>query len=205
MNQVKALVDEQKDEQTEMLELGQKYQSDLRSFTDFSIEDDDDHVMVGTWLVELATARKEIDGRRKKVTAPLNEAIKAFGAWYKPALTAIESIEKHLRAEVGKYTLKKRLESEEASRLTAEAAKAGDFDLAHEASKGIQQAPDLSKITVTDRWDFEVTDPSLVPREWLLVNVSAIGEHAKAAKKDEPAPIPGVRFFRAASLIVRTK
>lgn len=52
---------------------------------------------------------------------------------------------------------------------------------------------------VTKRWTFEVTDPTLVPREYLVVDEGKIRTAMNAGTRD----IPGVRFFQTESLTSR--
>jgi flagellar biosynthesis GTPase FlhF len=42
-------------------------------------------------------------------------------------------------------------------------------------------------------WKFRVTDPTLVPREYLMIDESKLGQLARTMKKD--ASVPGVEFF----------
>lgn len=55
-----------------------------------------------------------------------------------------------------------------------------------------QKAPD--GLALKGNWTFEITDESLIPREYLLVNESALKATAKTQKQN--ANVPGVRFFQ---------
>jgi hypothetical protein len=52
---------------------------------------------------------------------------------------------------------------------------------------------------LTKRWTFEVTDPSLVPREYLVVDETRIREAMNRGERN----IPGVRFYQSESITSR--
>jgi len=49
-------------------------------------------------------------------------------------------------------------------------------------------------VTVRTIWGYDIVDPALVPREFLMVNEEAIEEHVD--QFGDSVPIPGVRVFR---------
>lgn len=73
---------------------------------------------------------------------------------------------------------------EEAAQREAEIAAAAPAPVAKVETKGISKRED---------WDFEVINPNLVPREYLMVDESKLRKYAKAMKAD--ANVPGVRFY----------
>ena len=56
-----------------------------------------------------------------------------------------------------------------------------------------REAPKVAGIATREVWRFEVTDPALVPREYLVVDESKIGKVVRALKGD--AVIAGVRVY----------
>lgn len=54
-----------------------------------------------------------------------------------------------------------------------------------------EAAPKLEGVSYSVVWDFEITDPALIPREYLLVNDKAIRQVCKALK--EKTNIPGIK------------
>jgi hypothetical protein len=175
----------------------------LEGFQDFEIEDDDDYEVVAEGVKEVKRIAKDIDARRKKVTAPLNAALAEFRSWYKPALDLLERTEMVLKGKLGVYERLQEARSREAMEAAAAAAREGDFDGAHEASKGIVSAPSVKGVTIVRYWDYEIEDISKVPRRYLCLDHSAVKIYIKAAGKEEPAPIPGLRFVSKDRGIVR--
>lgn len=176
----------------------------LNGFKDFEIEDDEDYEVVAEGVKEIKKIAKEIDARRKKVTEPLNAALNEFRSWYKPAMTILENTEQFLKGKLAQYGRMKEQQSVLAMEAAASAARAGDFDGAHEASKGIVSAPTAKGVTLTRYWDYEIEDLDKVPRRYLCLDHSAVKIHIKNAQKEEPSPIPGLRFTSKDRTIVRT-
>jgi hypothetical protein len=56
-----------------------------------------------------------------------------------------------------------------------------------------REAPKVAGIATRDVWKFEVTDPSLVPRQYLAIDETKIRRVVQAMKAD--ANIPGVRVY----------
>lgn len=53
-------------------------------------------------------------------------------------------------------------------------------------------------------WEYEVTDIAQIPRNFLILNDTAVKAHIKTRFKDQPpAAVPGLRFFTKNSAVVR--
>lgn len=52
-------------------------------------------------------------------------------------------------------------------------------------------------------WKFEITDPELVNREYLMVDEKKVAAAMKELVKDGVTEIPGIRFYQEATLAVR--
>lgn len=176
----------------------------LEAFQDFDIEDDEDYEVVSDGLKEVKKIAKEIEARRKKVTGPLNAALAEFRSWYKPAVDLLANTESVLKQRLAAYVRKKEEQSRLAMEAAAAAAGEGNFDAAHEASKGIVAAPSTKGVTHTRYWDYELEDLDQVPRRYLALDHSAVKIHIKNAGKDEPEEIPGIRFVLKDRTAVRT-
>lgn len=176
----------------------------LEGFKSFEIEDDDDYEVAAEAVKEVKRIFKDIEGRRKKITAPLNEALKEFRAWYQPALTVLTNTEAYLKGKMGTYTTLQKEKAVKAMQLTAAASKAGDFDAAHEASKGIVEAPTAQGITVTYYYDYIIQDLSQVPERFKALDHSGVKIYLKGFGKEEPTPVPGLEFVRKERVIART-
>lgn len=176
----------------------------LAGFEDFQIEDDDDLEVAVECLKEVKTNYKKIKAEQELATKPMNSALRQVRSWFKPALVVLESTERLLKGKVAAYHLRLEEQSRRAMEEAAAASAAGDFDGAHEASKGIVAAPQSKGVSITRHWDYVVEDPDQVPRQFLTVDHSAVKIHIKGAGKEMPDPIPGIRFEEKTRTAVRT-
>jgi hypothetical protein len=61
--------------------------------------------------------------------------------------------------------------------------------------------PTVEGISIRAVWQFQVTDPNLVPREWLIVDEKKVGAYVRAVKAQ--AFIPGIKVFPVRSMSAR--
>ena len=145
------------------------------------------------------------DSKRKAA-----EAHKAICASEKQLLTPIETRMNALKtatqlwytkeqARIAAEEERRRKEAEDLARLAAEAEESGDTDVAQEAlveatlaEASVTVMPKCSGTAMRELWRAVVIDPALIPREYLVVNQSALDALAKATKGT--IAIPGVRF-----------
>ena len=93
-------------------------------------------------------------------------------------------------------------EADEKKQLADLAKKAGQKELAKEILTAPSEAPPIvvpkdvpvvEGLSFQERWDFEITDPLKVPREYLMVDEVKLGKIVRALKNT--ANIPGVRVY----------
>ncbi len=145
---------------------------------------------------------KRLDERRTAITKPLLASKAQVDALFKPALSALKAIEDELKAKIGAYTSAPREAAREAMAESAEQYAAGETPTAI-----IPEAPHAKGVSVTEYWDFEVTDPALVPREYCSPDPAKIkaGIWYANTPKTPPRPIPGVTFALKTQTVVRVK
>jgi hypothetical protein len=177
----------------------------IEAFADFEIEDDDDYDVVADGLKEVKTIAKDLESRRKKITQPINGALREFNSWFKPAQLVLTNTERALKKKLADYTIAKEEQSRLAMEAAAQASQDGDFDGAHEAAKGIVESPSAQGITHSRYYDYEIVDMDEVPRRYMCVDHSAVKIHIKNAGKTQPEDIPGIRFTEKTRVIARTK
>lgn len=182
-----------------------EYGEMLDELKGFTITSDEDFKLASEILLQTKKHLKSIEARRKEVTDPLNKALTAIRSWFKPAEETLEQTEAFLKKEIASYSLRLQKANEEAAREAALAAQRNDFDGAHTAHMAMQTLPSAKGITVTERWEHVVEDVSLVPREFLTVDHSAVKIYLKNAVQagEEPAPIPGIRFEKVGGVTAR--
>ena len=157
-------------------------------------------------LVFVANAKKKLEEQRVFLTKPLNDHVKDINAkfkeWVEPLDTAntlvrrnmlgFQKMQEALRIEARRLEEERRkeMEPEEVEELPDL-----PFEMKVRSVKG-----DSGSTSVRKTWTFEITDDTLVPREYLIVDEGVISLAVRKGVRD----IPGVRIFQQESLSVRT-
>lgn len=168
-------------------------------------------------LQKLTAREKEVEARKKELWDPLAKLTKSVQALFNPPLKVLEQAKNIVKEKMGVYALEQRniqlaaqqradQEAEEArEKLLEKAERAADLGnneraLILEARADSVQAttiemdiPKVAGVQLRERWLFEVTDPSAVPREFLMVDERLI--RAEVNTKESLAKIPGVRIW----------
>lgn len=193
----------------------------------FEVKDAAGAAKMNDLLAILAREEKDIEAMRMGLTKPLKTKAKNIEDAFRPLSTAIDALKavgkrKQLdwhRAEQARVE-RERAEAErirkEAERAAFEAQAAAIAQSAQtgkpvelpapvavvvpvvaEASRGVKT--DYGTTTVRKTWKFEVTDPALVPRQFLSVDDQAI----RRAIAEGARTIEGVRIYQEEQLSVR--
>jgi hypothetical protein len=168
-------------------------------------------------LQTLTAKEKEVEARKKELWEPLAKLTKSVQALFNPPLKVLDEAKRVVSGKMGIYALEQRnialaaqqradTEAEEArEKLLAKAERAADdgnharAEVLGARAESVQAVtvevdiPKVSGIQLRERWLFEVTDPELVPREFLTVDERLI--RAEVNAKEHLAKIPGVRIW----------
>lgn len=160
---------------------------------------------------------REIDDARKEMKRPIDEAAKRVQAFFSKPLAFLEQAESIIKSKLVAYqNEQERLRREEQrkaeeaarkerERLEAQAAKAaasGKVEKAEQIAERAaavvapviqREAPKVAGIKTREVWQFEVTDPSAVPREYCSVDETKIRKVVGALKGD--TKIAGIRVY----------
>lgn len=160
---------------------------------------------------EAKTRFKEIDEKRKSMTAPLDESKRMIMDFFRPVLDQLKATESTIKNGIADFhrveiererreSEKARLEAEriEAKRQEALMKRAEKADEKGNESKAdglrdqaeqVYVPPALtlapakaSGVSVSKVWRFRVTDLSKVPRQYLELNETAVNEMCRVAK-----------------------
>lgn len=159
----------------------------------------------------------KIEDARTRITKPLVAAQREVNTQAKDAAEPLQQAEKLIKSAMNKFTQEQerlrleeqrkaderaRKEQEKLQQQAAKASAAGRTERAVELEQraaivtapAIQRAtPAVAGIVNREVWKFEVTDPSLVPREYLVVDESKIRKVVGALRGD--TSIAGVRVW----------
>lgn len=193
--------------------------------TQLVIDNDVMYEHAGLELSAINAKLAALEDRRLSITRPMDAAKKAVMSLFAPATERLEAAKKALTAGMLTYQRQKQEAAAEAQRRANEAAEKERARLAQraeraEASGKADKAEALREQAMTTvapvvaisqakakgvstraNWQFEVTDPSLIPREFLMVDEKKIGQVVKAMKGD--TNIPGIRVWDAGTVVAR--
>lgn len=175
----------------------------LSSLADFEIESRDDLDLANNVLREAKKQDKILEEREKAITAPLNKALKAARELFKPARSKLQEIERLTKRAIGDFAQRQEEHNQKALQEVHAAVVANAPSEAIDASaQKIARVETVEQMNVRYTWDFEIVDEDQVPRSFLAVNETAVKAHIKK-HKEEPAPVPGIRFVKKSIVSVR--
>lgn len=167
-------------------------QSFIEAFGAIVIADENTLNIAVDMLKQVKEQAKDLEAKKKAVTKPMNDAKNEVISWFKPALTVLAEAEKVIKDAISAY-----FEKQEADKV--EALQAGDYATAI----SIVKADKPEGLGTSVRWEFEIENESLLPREYLCPDLKEIGR--VVAEFKDRANIPGVRVFTRTGVSVRTK
>lgn len=183
----------------------------------YSIVTAEDYEAGSALLMRVKGAQAKLEDARTAITKPMNAALKAINDFFRGPAEKLATAEASVKSAMIGYTNEQeRLRREEQAQADAAARKARERLEAQarraEASGKVEKAatlemraatvvapvinrapPKIVGVQTREVWKFEVTDPSQVPRQYLIVDESKIRKIVGAMKGD--TQIPGVRVW----------
>lgn len=177
--------------------------------TKLVIADDPSYDKAVEKLAQVKTYIKDIEKQRKKITDPLNTAMKETNALFKPTREKLEKTRDLLAGGILDYRREQeRIEAEKQAELEAK-VESGEMDF-DDALDATMDAPQLEK-TQTTKWgnttvrtirDIEVVDLTQIPKEYFELNISRLRADVLGNKSAgiEGKEIPGVKIIERESV-----
>jgi hypothetical protein len=184
----------------------------------FTVSTDEEYENGADHLKGIKDAQKTVEAERKKITDPLFQAKKNADAFFKQFTDKLALAESNIKAGLLEYAKKKEAEQREAQRIANEKAekerkrlarlqenaeKRGDTEKADQFGdraaatmpETVEQKtpPKVSGIATKEVWKYEITDPSLVPDQYKVIDEKRIAGVVRSLKGD--TEIPGVRVY----------
>ena len=151
-----------------------------------------------TALTQINKAIKTIETKRKEITKPLNDSLKATNTMFKKLSEPFVEADRIIRGKVMDF----REQQEEKAQKELERRQkiqAAHEAKGHETHEITQPEPEVAKSTVTTkRWTFEVVDEKKVPREYLVVDSVAVNKAIRNGVRE----IDGLDIFQVGGLRV---
>lgn len=168
----------------------------------FQIITDDDYAFAVDLCKEAKTRFKQLDEARKKLTVPMNAALKEANALFRPTMDRLELIgDGILKTKMSEFVASKRVERVEAMNVSVELANQGITP-----TNIIPAPPEAEGVTYIERWDFEIVNAEAVPFAYQSPDPEKIKRAMKLDVEtfNEPRKIDGIRFFIATDVRVKT-
>lgn len=151
---------------------------------------------------EIMNIKDRIEECRKKATKPQRDVIQKINDEAKKITTILERVKVSITIKISEWQLQQELlaieSKEKASRLAASLGISVDI-LAPDASKVVSS--DKASTVVRETRSFEITDASLVPDEYWVIDDKLIQKHVDLGKND----IAGIKIITEKNLHIRRK
>lgn len=171
----------------------QQAQSLLEQCSMLQVRTKDEVAFVAQVLAEIKGETKRLTARQKEVTDPLNQALKAARALFKPALELLGQCEAKLKDHLALAHQAAEAEKRAALQAAHEQAVAGDTKAAGQAivkAEAAAELPQTEGVSYRSRWVFAIVNADIVPREYCSPDLKKIRE--VVALQKGATNIPGV-------------
>lgn len=164
----------------------------------------------------ISSIKKRMETCRKQYLDPVNAIKDQLANTFKDIMAPILEAEKITKDKMLSYDQEQRrirAEQEEINRLRMEAARKDAALHQGEISEPVnlvdviepakRVSTDMGTSSVRDNWKFEVIDPLIVPREYLVVDSAQLTAIARG--HHDQKPVLGIRFYNEPIIAVRSK
>jgi len=191
---------------------------------EFACASDGDMELRTQELRKLKRIADDLEADRVAQVTPHNNVVKQLNSDFKHLATKLTAVMDALKTGIGNYQRAQAEAKAKADRLAREAAEAATRKLLKQANAALASGkeeraealltrasavtaelapppPKAAGVSTRTLWHYEVTNSSLVPREYLMVDETKLNAVVRAMK--ELTNIPGVRAFPKTSMSVR--
>lgn len=141
-------------------------------------------------LIQVKARVKNLTEQQEVILKPLREVERAVREWFRAPIATYQTVENVLKMRVAAY--QGTLRQEKQAAIIA----AGQVPTPSAMAQltALAAPPTPAAISFRKTWEVEITDPNLVPREYLLIDTAALRKVCVATKGQ--IQVPGVRFFQ---------
>lgn len=166
-----------------------------------TINNDEELNEANNILRKIATLRKAAKAHFDGLKKPFNEAMANLRAKEKEFLQPMERGEVTIKKLITSYNAKRDTQlKEEQAKLEAMAKELEGSGISVFPTVKLEK-PKMQGTSVRNRYDFDIVDANLIPREYLLVDTAAIGRVVRALK--EKTNIPGIKVKVVQDIVTR--
>lgn len=142
-------------------------------------------------IQELAAQHKAMKKECESVAKPLRDAARRVSQWWKPGLTACNDAMNHLKKGIQIYR------AEEARKAQAALAQCPTHEEVQRAQQAILTTP--QGLAEREDWTWRVIDETQIPRQYWVLDQTAISKVVKAMK--DKTQIPGIEAVRETKMV----
>jgi hypothetical protein len=182
------------DKAQELQKAAEEFSAYLQGVQGYEIVNTETYQFCETLLAEVREQKAHYNQQKEGLCEEFAEAQKRIkkglakiSRWFAPVEGALHSMERLLRDKLSNY----RMEQErKAAELRRAAVEQPPEQVRETIVQAIATVPPESKFIAIDRWTFDITDESAIPREFLAPDMSKIG--MVVTRDKEKTNIPGV-------------
>lgn len=175
-----------------------------------TVASDNDVARAAIILKDLATAKKAVESKRQEVVKPINDHVKWLNDQFRAITEPIDTADKTIRGKVSAYRAEQaeaaRIEQQRLDQIAAQEQAALDAEAERKqvdapvvvAPVVAAQPKSIGNMTTRKTWKFTITDPNAVPREYTVINETAIRQAIGRGVRE----IPGVNIYQEETIVV---
>ena len=198
---------------------------------ELEIKTNEDYKKGGELLQQVKELKNEIEKSYKPIIEKAHQAHKEALAQLKEKIKPVEEVEKiikqnmsrfyeeqekiRIREEQEKYRIERErqeainkelarlenLKTEKAKQNSKEKIEVLETELKEVIEAPVIETQKIEGVSYRDNWKFEIINPSLIPREFLIPDDKKIGAYVRSLK--DSATIPGVKIWNEKTLVSR--
>ena len=161
------------------------------------------------WVAKLDVVHamtKDLEADRELLVRPLLRDKRIVDEAFKAVTTPAEAVKDMIKSKLAGWQETLRLAQGAAQAAARDAAQAGDHEACAVALAAIPETASLAGAKTQWLWEATVTDNTIVPRQYLMVDERALAKYAKAfAASESIPPVEGVTFKRTARVSAKGK
>lgn len=204
--EVVALVPKENALQAEINDETDQAKEALSEIKKFEIVDNDSLTFAADVLAEAKGNFKRLDDKRKEITKPINAALKATNALFKPALDFYRNCEAAIKGKMVAANAAAQVAAQEALQDAGAAAADGDTEGVTTAIAAHDEAvnlPAADGVQYRSTWKFRIVDETQIPREYLMPDHKLIEGHVRHKKGS--TVIPGIEAYEETTVASASK
>lgn len=167
-------------DETQLAKYGPEGIPDPRSVFAFRVTDPITEELAVKFASVLQSEIKGFEAGKEEVVTPTYRAYVQGRTWFDDRIKPRKAAREHLRSEIEAYRARKRADVQRSLQA------ATSHEEIREAVESVVTKPE--GLSEREEWHFVITDPSLLPRQFLIPDQKALDAYAEANKRTTNIP-----------------